>query len=259
MHTSIDKLLVTGDSLTDNRLEWIRLLNHHHHWADIVSQQIDAEYVNTGIAGELIKNIADNIQERILQYNPTHVIFDGGINDIERGVEESVVLYSIEFVLIVLYESNIKPIYFVSPAASRTVIETYGSGTLEFISKYIKLYPQILKMMARYKDCEFIDLCTTALGPIYDVDKQYFVDTLHYSQAGESLVAGKMIEHIEKYYSIQDIPENTTSLPQGQILVNYTNHQPLYIKVGSKYKPLVIRNEGVQNTTEAVASIKWRC
>lgn len=254
MHTSIKKLVITGDSLVDDSSDYYKNELRTTRWTTMISEQIDAECINTGISGDTVTYIADHIDERVLNYNPTHVIFDGGINDIVQGIREDMILSSIEFLFTVLFEEGIKIIYFFSPCVS------VQDSNMPYTSQYMQLYQKIISLVQRYSDVGFVDLCLTELGGIGSINTDYYGDNIiHYNQNGEAIVAREILNFIEGKYAIKGFEDNNTMEPEGQIFVGYRKRLPLYVQVGGQFKPVTLRPLGTVNDTEVVTNIKWRC
>lgn len=85
---NLDKVLYCGDSLVDNcehpwQMSWMSMGIDigSAHWTNIVTKMLDVYSVNTAIGGDTITNISQHVHDRILDYNPSLVIMDGGWND----------------------------------------------------------------------------------------------------------------------------------------------------------------------------------
>lgn len=202
MQVDMKKVVFTGDSVIDNgwQADDAGLDLNFTRWTDIVAKELEFEYVNTAIAGDTIKNICNNVESRITSYNPTHVVLDGGINDINQGIAKTAkdVAGSLEFLDIVLFESGCKMIYVFFPVDyTGAVDDGHVKNTI-----YSELRRTLKEMFERY-GTRFIDLSTT-LGSIGNVkSKAYFYDRVHQNQYGQMLIAQRVSEELRNWFGIK--------------------------------------------------------
>ena len=201
MQVDMKKVVFTGDSLLDNiwQAEDAGLDLNFTRWTDMVAKELEFEYVNTAVAGDTIKNICNNVESRVTSYKPTHVILDGGVNDIHQGVAKTAkeVAGNLEFLDVVLFESGCKMIYIFFPVDFTGV----GDGQVNNTT-YSELRRTLKEMFERY-GTRFIDLSTT-LGSIGNVkSKAYFYDKVHQNQYGQMLIAQRVSEELRNWFGIK--------------------------------------------------------
>ena len=144
------KFLFCGDSLVDENvikntgLMW----NCENHWTAMLSKILEAPYINTAMCGDTIANIGQNVESRILQYNPSIVFLDGGANDCGTGTSASVTQENMRNVIqmlinngkqvaLLLFPVNTQSWSAYSPASDFITLPTkYQELADEFIAKY---------------------------------------------------------------------------------------------------------------------------
>ena len=275
MRTTIDKLVITGDSLFDSHttnwaIDYVRDLNWRG-WADTFAQDIDAEVVNTAVGGIKIEAILDDIENKILQHNPTHVIMDGGFNDIGQivgGAPDSTAQQTynyLEDVVDQLTAANITTLYVIVPVMNGAQLlkdpsmyaQFYGSSFEGWYNQMIKVVKNYMNIVAENlckgnRKCHILDLTSSQLGAIGNVDcDYYFPDTLHPNEYGQAVIAAEVKKEVLKLFG-RKFTKDIVPTPSGPITVD---GNPVYLTIGDKLYPLTLDNE---DTANANATIEWR-
>jgi lysophospholipase L1-like esterase len=250
MKTSVEKIVFTGDFIVDRTWtdEW--RTENWTHWTDIVSHDIEAICINTATNQGTIDKMSNNVNKNVMQYNPTHIIFNGGAMDLYTKVlDVDTIVSAVEFMTIVFYESNVKYAYLFVPIDA----SAYDSTTNQ---RFLELRTKLKNMFNKYGKWEdvFIDMNGGELGTVGSLKRKMYIDGINLSEEGQMAVAKRISQYIYEKFSEEDsIAE--TPLPSGQIICK-KDENPLYIKIGNSYKPLVIGD--TNNTMQAVCKIKWR-
>ena len=213
MKFNFNKVVFCGDSLVDENTN--QLIGHDQssivpyelwdsgcHWAYILSRIFDFAYTNTGVCGERIKNIYNKyLNERILNYKPTFVFLDGGVNDVggDGTSPDDTTAYMKNTIQALLdHDIQVGLIWF--PMDSSTF--SNNAENMAYLSEKFKTMANDFK--TSYPD-QFIffnfegirKFGTTSTGPS-TIPQNYRRDGLHFNQAGykatAEYIAQKMIE-----------------------------------------------------------------
>lgn len=195
MKVDIKKVVFTGDSLIDNVWTADAFDVNYARWTDIIAKELEIEYVNTAIGGDTIDNISRNINDRILKYNPTLVIFDGGGNDVANGTAKTAedAINDIVYISTVLQESGCDMIYIFFPVDWRST---------DLNNKYAGIKSGV-KSSFNARGIKFLDMSTT-LGSVGNVKTSMFLDDrVHHNQKGQMVVAKKISEELQNWFKVK--------------------------------------------------------
>ena len=169
---------------------------HHYSW--IVSDTIDARYVNTGICGDKIANIDANKQSRIFDYNPTLLVIEGGGNDCGSGFSATDTAEHMRNIIQTALDRDIQVILLWLPL-------NVSSWSPPNVSDFLTLRPKYVALAESFKttypdDFLFIDLDGTRLGTTSSsastIPNQYRIDGLHFNTGGLMAIAEEFLSQL---------------------------------------------------------------
>lgn len=176
-----DNYLFLGDSITD----YYALDKYYE----------DLPVVNSGISGNVTKDILDDIDNRVYKYNPSKVFLLIGTNDIQKDVDEKEIISNIEEIIEKIKKNRssaeiyLESIYPVNEDKSGA--EKRKNSTIESINKELKEY-------CENSDVTYIDLFSKLIdkeSATVKLDEDYSDDGLHLTDEGYKIVT----EEIKKY------------------------------------------------------------
>lgn len=198
MKIDMRKILFCGDSLIDENvikntgLEW----NCEYHWTSILAKILDVPYNNTAICGDTIANIKNNVNSRILKYDPSFVILDGGVNDCGGGASASTVKENMRATIQNLLDNNKQVALIWFPVAKESWNSfSPSSDFLTLPTKYIELANQF---ESKYSDsfCLLNLEGKSGLGNtgnyIKNLPQENRIDGLHFNPSGQKVIT----EHV---------------------------------------------------------------
>lgn len=211
MEFNLSKVVFTGDSLVDEKTN--QRIDHNgsvstgigyeqwdsgSHWSYILSRVFGFDYVNTAVCGERIKNIYNSyLDERILDYNPTFVFLDGGVNDVGGdGTSPDDTTAYMKNTIQALLDEDIQVGLIWFPVDSSTF--SSSAGNMIYLPAKFKSMAEEFK--ANYPD-QFIffnfegvtNFGTTSTGSS-TIPQDYRRDGLHFNQAGYKATAEYIIQ-----------------------------------------------------------------
>lgn len=270
MRTGMAKVVVTGDSINDPNIVLTTSYQDPNWkgWVDLLSREIDAPIVNTSSAGEKASTILSNIKTKITNYKPTHVIFNGGINDISAVASPTdstakTVYNTIASIAKTLKTNKIKGLFFLCPVVSLTSNQgamLYTGKTSAQLQSFANAYQKFIDLIKKdlnsaYPDCHVLDLSTTELGTVGNIKTTlYLGDTINPNSNGQMIIAQNIKAKLQELYPDTRFNKEITDAPSGAITTQ--DGQQLYVKVNDKMFPLFIASK---NKKQACCSIKWRC
>lgn len=199
MEVNILKVLYTGDFLVDNKFEdeTIGIDSNFPRWTDMVAKELEFEYINEASEEIEIDEIATLSTSRVSVFKPSHVILNGGINDIKKGTPVDHIVNDLEFLSIVLYESSIDMVYVFIPIDFKGI----DLGSM-YNTMYSELRRKLIALFDKYGD-KYIDL-STILGGVGNVKSTaYLPDKVHQNQNGQMLIAREVSEKLRGWYGIK--------------------------------------------------------
>lgn len=153
--------------------------------------------VNSGISGNVTKNLIDRIDTDLYDYNPSLVIILIGTNDINTNVDDKTIIDNIEKIIkgIRMNRKNadimIESIY----PINREMNTEYWDNKPDYTNEHIiKLNKSIKKMCKKY-NIKYIDVYSCLLDDQGNLKKIYSIDGLHLTDLGYY----KVTKVIKKY------------------------------------------------------------
>ena len=142
--------------------------------------------VKSGVAGYQTKNILENIEEMVVDYNPTKVFILIGTNDLEK-VEKEVILENIEEIInIIKKERPRTEIYFESilpinnTDTTKVVLSTVGKRD----NNYINTINKEIKDICKKEKVHYLDINKEFIDENNQLKVSYTKDGLHLNEYG---------------------------------------------------------------------------
>ena len=178
-----DNYLFLGDSITEQY--------------DLDEYYNDLPVVNSGISGNKTKDLLNDLNNRVYQYNPSKVFLLIGTNDIQSKVEEDVIVNNIKKILEDIHENR--------PYAKLYLEAIYpvdegSSGAQDRTNKEIQSINASLEDYCKKNDITFIDMYDLLLDPESDKDRlfeDYSKDGLHISDEGYEVITEELMKYIK--------------------------------------------------------------
>ena len=206
MKFDFTKVVFTGDSLVDEKINQkfdshisdgsVNSLVPYEqwdsgcHWCYMLSRVFNFEYVNTAIGGEKIMNICNSyINSRILNYNPTFVFIDGGVNDIFNGISVSNTTNYMTQTIQTLLNKGIQVglVWFpVTHSSMASLVSSYATMANTFKNNYPNQFI--------YFNFEGATNFGSTSSNSADIPQDYRRDGLHFNQAGYKATAEYIIQ-----------------------------------------------------------------
>ena len=153
---------------------------------------------NSGIAGNMTKDILDNMENRVFVYNPTKVFILIGTNDlVYSGLDNDGIKNNIEEIINKIYEKNsntkiyLESIYPVNNSLNKEIVETRTNDNIK------DLYNKIEKICNNNK-CTYINMYDNLTDKNGNMKRIYTVDGLHLNKIGYKAVANKLIKYLDE-------------------------------------------------------------
>lgn len=178
-----DNYLFLGDSITEQY--------------DLDEYFPDMNVVNSGISGNKTKDLLNDLNNRVYQYNPSKVFLLIGTNDIQSKVEDDVIINNIKKILEDIHENR--------PYAKLYLEAIYpvdegSSGAQDRTNKEIQSINASLEDYCKKNDITFIDMYDLLLDPESDKDRlfeDYSKDGLHISDEGYEVITEELMKYIK--------------------------------------------------------------
>lgn len=178
-----DNYLFLGDSITEQY--------------DLDEYYNDLPVVNSGISGNKTKDLLNDLNNRVYQYNPSKVFLLIGTNDIQSKVEEDVIVNNIKKILEDIHENR--------PYAKLYLEAIYpvdegSSGAQDRTNKEIQSINASLEDYCKKNDITFIDMYDLLLDSESDKDRlfeDYSKDGLHISDEGYEVITKELMKYIK--------------------------------------------------------------
>lgn len=178
-----DNYLFLGDSITEQY--------------DLDEYYNDLPVVNSGISGNKTKDLLNDLNNRVYQYNPSKVFLLIGTNDIQSKVEDDVIINNIKKILEDIHENR--------PYAKLYLEAIYpvdegSSGAQNRTNKEIQSINASLEDYCKKNDITFIDMYDLLLDPESDKDRlfeDYSKDGLHISDEGYEVITEELMKYIK--------------------------------------------------------------
>lgn len=152
---------------------------------------------NSGIAGNMTKDILENMENRIFTYNPTKVFILIGTNDlVYSGLDNDGIKNNIEEIINKIYEknSNIKiymeSIYPVNNSINKEIVETRTNENIKDLNNKIEKICN--------NKCTYINMYDNLTDKNGNMKRIYTVDGLHLNKIGYKVITNKLIKYLDE-------------------------------------------------------------
>lgn len=152
---------------------------------------------NSGIAGNMTKDILDNMENRVFVYNPTKVFILIGTNDlVYSGLDNDGIKNNIEEIINKIYEknSNIKiymeSIYPVNNSINKEIVETRTNENIKDLNNKIEKICN--------NKCTYINMYDNLTDKNGNMKRIYTVDGLHLNKIGYKVITNKLIKYLDE-------------------------------------------------------------
>lgn len=153
---------------------------------------------NSGIAGNMTKDILDNMENRVFVYNPTKVFILIGTNDlVYSGLDNGGIKNNIEEIINKIYEKNsntkiyLESIYPVNNLLNKEIVETRTNDNIKNLNNKIE------KICDNNK-CTYINMYDNLTDKNGNIKRIYTVDGLHLNKIGYKVVASKLTKYLNE-------------------------------------------------------------
>lgn len=166
-----------GDSITEK----YDIEKHYKNW--------NKNIVNSGISGNLTKDILNNMKKRVYDYNPSVVFLLIGVNDVNKDVDPDEIIDNIKKIITNIRENrNLATLY---------VESIYPTGSKERNDIIIRVNKEVEKF-CNEKNITYIDLYKELVNKDDVIDGKYTKDGIHLSDEGYKLVTDKLKPYIKE-------------------------------------------------------------
>lgn len=153
---------------------------------------------NSGIAGNMTKDILDNMENRVFVYNPTKVFILIGTNDlVYSGLDNDGIKNNIEEIINKIYEKNsntkiyLESIYPVNNSLNKEIVETRTNDNIKDLNNKIE-------KICNNNKCTYINMYDNLTDKNGNMKRIYTVDGLHLNKIGYKVVASKLTKYLNK-------------------------------------------------------------
>lgn len=153
---------------------------------------------NSGIAGNMTKDILDNMENRVFVYNPTKVFMLIGTNDlVYSGLDNDGIKNNIEEIINKIYEKNsntkiyLESIYPVNNSLNKEIVETRTNDNIKDLNNKIE-------KICNNNKCTYINMYDNLTDKNGNMKRIYTVDGLHLNKIGYKVVASKLTKYLNE-------------------------------------------------------------
>ena len=153
---------------------------------------------NSGIAGNMTKDILDNMENRVFVYNPTKVFILIGTNDlVYSGLDNDGIKNNIEEIINKIYEKNsntkiyLESIYPVNNSLNKEIVETRTNDNIKDLNNKIE-------KICNNNKCTYINMYDNLTDKNGNIKRIYTVDGLHLNKIGYKVVASKLTKYLNE-------------------------------------------------------------
>ena len=153
---------------------------------------------NSGIAGNMTKDILDNMENRVFVYNPTKVFILIGTNDlVYSGLDNDGIKNNIEEIINKIYEKNsntkiyLESIYPVNNSLNKEIVETRTNDNIKDLNNKIE-------KICNNNKCTYINMYDNLTDKNGNMKRIYTVDGLHLNKICYKAVANKLIKYLDE-------------------------------------------------------------
>ncbi len=152
---------------------------------------------NSGIAGNMTKDILENMENRVFIYNPTKVFILIGTNDlVYSGLDNDGIKNNIEEIINKIYEKNsntkiyLESIYPVNTSLNKEIVETRTNDNIKNLNNKIEKICN--------NKCTYINMYDDLTDKNGNMKRIYTVDGLHLNKIGYKVVTNKLIKYLDE-------------------------------------------------------------
>ena len=152
---------------------------------------------NSGIAGNMTKDILDNMENRVFAYNPTKVFILIGTNDlVYSGLDNDGIKNNIEEIINKIYEKNsnikiyLESIYPVNNSINKEIVETRTNDNIKDLNNKIEKICN--------NKCTYINMYDNLTDKNGNMKRIYTVDGLHLNKIGYKVITNKLIKYLDE-------------------------------------------------------------
>ena len=153
---------------------------------------------NSGIAGNMTKDILDNMENRVFVCNPTKVFILIGTNDlVYSGLDNDGIKNNIEEIINKIYEKNsntkiyLESIYPVNNSLNKEIVETRTNDNIKDLNNKIE-------KICNNNKCTYINMYDNLTDKNGNMKRIYTVDGLHLNKIGYKVVASKLTKYLNE-------------------------------------------------------------
>ena len=153
---------------------------------------------NSGIAGNMTKDILDNMENRVFAYNPTKVFILIGTNDlVYSGLDNDGIKNNIEEIINKIYEKNsntkiyLESIYPVNNSINKEIVETRTNDNIKDLNNKIE-------KICNNNKCTYINMYDNLTDKNGNMKRIYTVDGLHLNKIGYKVITNKLIKYLDE-------------------------------------------------------------
>ena len=153
---------------------------------------------NSGIAGNMTKDILDNMENRVFAYNPTKVFILIGTNDlVYSGLDNDGIKNNIEEIINKIYEKNsntkiyLESIYPVNNSINKEIVETRTNDNIKDLNNKIE-------KICNNNKCTYINMFDNLTDKNGNMKRIYTVDGLHLNKIGYKVITNKLIKYLDE-------------------------------------------------------------
>lgn len=153
---------------------------------------------NSGIAGNMTKDILENMENRVFAYNPTKVFILIGTNDlVYSGLDNDGIKNNIEEIINKIYEKNsntkiyLESIYPVNNLINKEIVETRTNDNIKDLNNKIE-------KICNNNKCTYINMYDNLTDKNGNMKRIYTVDGLHLNKIGYKVITNKLIKYLDK-------------------------------------------------------------
>ena len=152
---------------------------------------------NSGIAGNMTKDILDNMENRVFVYNPTKVFILIGTNDLVYSeLDNDGIKNNIEEIINKIYEKNsntkiyLESIYPVNNSINKEIVETRTNENIKDLNNKIEKICN--------NKCTYINMYDNLTDKNGNMKRIYTVDGLHLNKIGYKVITNKLIKYLDE-------------------------------------------------------------
>lgn len=153
---------------------------------------------NSGIAGNMTKDILGDMENRVFVYNPTKVFILIGTNDlVYSGLDNDGIKNNIEEIINKIYEKNsntkiyLESIYPVNNSLNKEIVETRTNDNIKDLNNKIE-------KICNNNKCTYINMYDNLTDKNGNMKRIYTVDGLHLNKIGYKVVASKLTKYLNE-------------------------------------------------------------